>query len=416
VGPGKGPAVFSHRMPAPHDVNRLTRALAARTRPYLDLTVTNPTTVGLGAGGTDLFSHGSGDAALLAALADPRGLVYAPDPRGLASARLAVSNYYAGVHGVLAPSGQIVLSASSSEAYGWLFKITGDPGDVVLVPAPSYPLLDALAELECLRLHRYALASDDGFAFHAAAVEAEVQRVEDDGRRVAAVVLVNPNNPTGTSLAGAELSALFALAKEHGFAVISDEVFVDYRYSDRPGDVRIAAESADKTGALVFSLGGLSKSAGLPQLKLGWILVNGPSGLLDGARERLEWVADSYLSVSTPVQLALPRLLEYGRGTADAIRARVLRNERTLRAAFPAGGPITVLPVPAGWAACMRVPAVRPEEDLVLDLLESYDVLVQPGYFFEFPFEAFLVVSLLPPLDIFSEGVARLARALTIRA
>ena len=403
-------------MPAPHDVNRLTRALAARTRPHLDLTVTNPTTVGLKAGGRDLFSDGPGDAALLAPLADPRGLVYAPDPRGLASARLAVSNYYAAVHGVLAPPGQIVLSASSSEAYGWLFKITGDPGDVVLVPAPSYPLLDALAELECLTLHRYALASDDGFAFHAAAVEAEVQRVEDDGRRVAAVVLVNPNNPTGTSLAGEELSALFALAKERGFAVISDEVFVDYRYSDRPGDVRIAADSADTAGALVFSLGGLSKSAGLPQLKLGWILVNGPAGLLDGARERLEWVADSYLSVSTPVQLALPRLLEYGRGMADAIWARVLRNERTLRAAFPPAGPVTVLPVPAGWAACMRVPAIRPEEDLVLDLLESHDVLVQPGYFFEFPFEAFLVVSLLPPPEDFREGVARLTRGLTIRA
>ncbi|MGZ6970956.1 MAG: pyridoxal phosphate-dependent aminotransferase, partial [Thermoanaerobaculia bacterium] len=271
MGPGKGPAVFSHRMPAPHDVNRLTRALAARTRLHLDLTVTNPTTVGLRAGGRDHFSDGPGDAALLAALADPRGLVYAPDPRGLASARLAVSNYYAGVHGVLAPPGQIVLSASSSEAYGWLFKITGDPGDVVLVPAPSYPLLDALAELECLTLHRYALAGDDGFAFHAAAVEAEVRRVEADGRRVAAVVLVNPNNPTGTSLAGEELTALFALAKERGFAVISDEVFVDYRYSDRPGDVRIAAASADTAGALVFSLGGLSKSAGLPQLKLGWI-------------------------------------------------------------------------------------------------------------------------------------------------
>ena len=408
--------MFSHRTPAPHDVNRLTRALAARTRPHLDLTVTNPTTVGLKAGGRDLFSDGPGDAALLAPLADARALVYAPDPRGLLSARMAVSNYYAAVHGVLAPPGQIVLSASSSEAYGWLFKITGDPGDVVLVPAPSYPLLDALAELECLTLHRYALASDDGFAFHAAAVEAEVQRVEADGRRVAAVVLVNPNNPTGTSLAGEELSALFALAKERGFAVISDEVFVDYRYSDRPGDVRIAADSADTAGALVFSLGGLSKSAGLPQLKLGWILVNGPAGFLDGARERLEWVADSYLSVSTPVQLALPRLLEYGRGMADAIWARVLRNEQILRAAFPAGSPVTVLPVPAGWAACMRVPAIRPEEDLVLDLLESHDVLVQPGYFFEFPFEAFLVVSLLPPPEDFREGVERLARGLTTRA
>jgi len=410
--------VFSRRTPAPRDVNRLTRALAARTRPFLDLTATNPTSVALRSGEADLFDGATSgrDARVLAALADARGLVYTPDPKGILSARTAVSNYYAAVHGVLVPPGQIVLSASSSEAYSWLFKLAGDPGDVVLVPAPSYPLLDALAELECLTLHRYALASEDGFAFHAAAVEAEVQRVEAAGHRVAAVVLVNPNNPTGTSLAGAELSALFALAKERGFAVISDEVFVDFRYSDRSEDVRIAASAPGAERALVFSLGGLSKSAALPQLKLGWIFANGPTALLDDALGRLEWIADSYLSVSTPVQLALPKLLEHGRGTADAIRARVLHNERALRAAFPADGPVTILPVPAGWSACVRVPAVRPEEVLVLDLLGSYDVLVQPGYFFDFPFEAFLVLSLLPPPDVFREGIARLAQALTIRA
>jgi aspartate/methionine/tyrosine aminotransferase len=309
-----------------------------------------------------------------------------------------------------------VLSASSSEAYGWLFKLVGDPGDVVLVPAPSYPLLDALAEMECLTLRRYALSSEHGFAFHAAAAEAEVDRVEAAGGRVAAVVLVNPNNPTGTSLSGAELSALLSLAREHGFPVISDEVFVDYRYSDRSGDVRVAAAARDATDALVFSLGGLSKSAALPQLKLGWIFATGPDGLLDDALSRLEWIADSYLSVSTPVQLALPRLLEHGRGAVDAIRARVLHNARALRAAFPPSGPVTVLPVPAGWSACLRVPAVRSEEDFVLDLLESHDVLVSPGFFFDFPFEAFLVLSLLPRPDVFREGIARLAQALTIRA
>ena len=396
--------MFSHRMPAPRDVNRLTRALAARTRPFLDLTVTNPTSA----------APPPGDD-LLAVLADPRGLVYAPDPKGLHSARTAVSDYYAEGHGVLAPSERIVLSASSSEAYGWLFKLFGNPGDVVLAPAPSYPLLDSLAELECLALRRYALASEDGFAFHAAAVEAEVQRAEEDGRRVAAVVLVNPNNPTGTSIQGEELSALLSLARERSFAVISDEVFADYRYSDRPGDVRIAAAARDAAGALVFSLGGLSKSAALPQLKLGWIFANGPAGLLDEALSRLEWIADSYLSVSTPVQLALPRLLEHGRGAAEAIRARVLHNERALREAFPPAGPVTILPVPAGWSACARVPAVRLEEDLVLDLLESHDVLVQPGYFFDFPFEAFLVLSLLTAPEVFREGIARLAQALKIR-
>jgi aspartate/methionine/tyrosine aminotransferase len=410
--------VFSRRTPALRDLNRLTRALAARTRPFLDLTVTNPTSVSLRSGGADLLGDGRSapDARVLAALADPGGLVYAPDPKGLLPARTAVSNYYAAQHGVLAPPERIVLSASSSEAYGWLFKLVGDPGDVVLVPAPSYPLLDALADLECLTLRRYALASEDGLAFHAAAAAAEVQSVEAAGLRVAAVVLVNPNNPTGTSLEGGELSALFSLARERGFSVISDEVFVDYRYADRPGDVRIAAAARDAAGALVFSLGGLSKSAALPQLKLGWILANGPAALLDEALSRLEWIADSYLSVSTSVQLALPRLLEHGRGAVDAIRARVLHNERALRAAFPPAGPVTVLPVPAGWSACVRVPAVRPEEDLVLDLLGSHDLLVQPGYFFDFPFEAFLVLSLLPPPDVFREGIARLARALTVRA
>jgi alanine-synthesizing transaminase len=411
-------SAFSQRVPAPHDVNRLTRALAARTRPFLDLTVTNPTVVGLRSGEADLFDSAAStkDARILAALADPRGLSYAPDPRGLPAARTAVSNYYAALHGVLAPPDQIVLTASSSEAYGWLFKLLGDPGDIVLVPAPSYPLLDALLDLECLSGRRYALASEDGFAFHAASVAAEVRRAETDGRRVAAVVVVNPNNPTGTSLSAAELSALLALAKKHRFAVVSDEVFVDYRYSDRPDDVRVAAAvsgtPASTPEALVFSLGGLSKAAGLPQLKLGWIFANGPAPLLPRALERLEWIADSYLSVSTPVQLALPRLFEHGRGTADAIWARVLRNERALQAAFPAGGGVTVLPVRAGWTACLRVPAVRAEEELVLDLLESHDVLVQPGYFFDFPSEAFLVLSLLPPPDTFREGVARLAQAL----
>jgi aspartate/methionine/tyrosine aminotransferase len=322
-----------------------------------------------------------------------------------------VSNYYAAVHGVLAPPDRIVLTASSSEAYGWIFKLAGDPGDVVFVPAPSYPLLDALTELECLSLRRYALESEDGFSFRAAAVAAEARRVEADGHRVAAVVVVNPNNPTGTSLSGKELSDLMALAGERGFVVVSDEVFVDYRYSDRSGDVRVAA-AADAPGTLVFSLGGLSKSAGLPQLKLGWILANGPAGLLEQAIESLEWIADSYLSVSTPVQLALPRLLEHGRRTADAIWARVLRNERVLPAAFPRGGGVTVLPVRAGWTACLRVPAVRPEEELVLDLLESHDLLVQPGYFYDFPSEAWLVVSLLPPPEVFAEGAARLAQAL----
>jgi hypothetical protein len=258
-------------------------------------------------------------------------------------------------------------------------------------------------------LARYPLAAEDGFRVHASAVAQEVTRLAAAGVRTAAVVVVNPNNPTGSSIGEAELGALLALAEAKGFAVISDEVFVDYRYSARPDDVPVAAVRSE---ALVFSLGGLSKSAALPQLKLGWILANGPAAQVEDALTRLEWVADTYLSVGTPVQLALPRLLEHGRRAVEAIWARVLRNERALRTAFPAGGAVTVAPVAAGWAACLRVPAVRPEEEIVLDLLETHDVLVHPGYFYEFPSEAWLVVSLLPPPDVFAEGAARLARAL----
>ena len=401
--------MFSRRLPPVDALNGVARALSARTRPHLDLTVSNPTAVALRSGGVDLFADVEGDAGLLAPLADPRGLKYEPDPRGLRRARLAVSDWYAAVHGVLAPPDRIVLTASTSEAYGWLFKVLADPGDAVLVPAPSYPLLDALAGLESVALARYPLAAEDGFRVHASAVAQEVTRLAEAGVRTAAVVVVNPNNPTGSSISSAELDALLALAAAKGFAVISDEVFVDYRYSDRSDDVPVAAVRDE---ALVFSLGGLSKSAALPQLKLGWILANGAEPILGDALRRLEWVADTYLSVGTPVQLALPRLLALSRRAVESIWARVLRNESTLKSAFPAGGAASVAPLVAGWTACLRVPAVRSEEELVLDLLETYDVLVHPGYFYDFPSEAWLVVSLLPPPDVFGEGVARLARAL----
>jgi hypothetical protein len=401
--------LFSRRLPPVDALNGVARALSARTRPHLDLTVSNPTAVALRSGGVDLFADVEGDAGLLAPLADPRGLRYEPDPRGLRRSRVAVSDWYAAVHGVLAPPDRIVLTASTSEAYGWLFKVLADPGDAVLVPAPSYPLLDALAGLESVALARYPLAAEDGFRVHASAVAQEVTRLAGAGVRTAAVVVVNPNNPTGSSISAAELDALLALAAAKGFAVISDEVFVDYRYSDRSDDVRVAAAREE---ALVFSLGGLSKSAALPQLKLGWILANGPSGALGDALRRLEWVADTYLSVGTPVQLALPRLLALSRRAVESIWARVLKNESALKSAFPAGGAASVAPLTAGWTACLRVPAVKSEEELVLELLETYDVLVHPGYFYEFPSGAWLVVSLLPPPDVFAEGAARLARAL----
>jgi len=401
--------VFSRRTPSRTEENRLARALAARTRPYVDLTATNPTTAGLDLGGEEAA----------ALLADPRAATYAPDPKGLLSAREAVSGYYA-AHGV--PSGardpgRIVLTASSSEAYSWLLKLLAAPGDAVLVPAPSYPLLDALAGLESVALRRYPLPPEDGFAVDPHLVAEAVARSEAEGLRVAAVVLVAPNNPTGTGLSRDSFAALSRLAARKGFAIVSDEVFLDYRYAAAPEDVGVAAAEAEvATDALVFSLGGLSKCAALPQLKLGWILAGGPEPLLSEALDRLEWIADAFLSVGTPVQVALPRLLDMAPRFAAAVRERVLRNEAALRAAFGAcaeGSAVSVLPVPAGWAAVLRVPATAPEEEFVLDLLEGEDLLVHPGHFFEFPHEAFLVLSLLPEPSLFDEGVRRLEGALS---
>ncbi len=392
--------MLSGRTPRVHATNRLTRALAARPSPPLDLTVTNPT-----AAGFDL----PGDP--LAPLASVEGRLYAPEPAGLRTAREAVARWYA-ERGVWADASRIVLSASTSEAYGWLFKLLCDPGDAVLVPAPSYPLLDALAGLESVRVARYPLDREGGWTFHAEAVAREAARLTAAGTRVGAVVVVSPNNPTGTGLPEGELQALFALARTGGFAVVSDEVFLDYRFTGGPDDVPVAAARAAEGGALAVSLGGLSKSAALPQLKLGWMLVGGPEGPAAEVLSRLEWIADAYLSVSTPVQVALPELLSWGKGAAAAVRERVRTNHALLARTFPAGAPAAAEPLRGGWSAVLRVPAVEAEEEIVLRLLSEHDLLVHPGYFFDFPSEAFLVLSLLPASEPFAEGISRLSRLL----
>jgi len=392
--------VFSGRTPKLHATNRLTQALAARVTPPLDLTLSNPTAAGLDIPGDPL-----------AALASPAGRRYAPEPAGLLSAREAVAGYYA-ARGLPADPSRVVISASSSESYAWLFKLLCDPGEAVLVPAPSYPLLDALAGLESVRVARYPLDPDGGWTFHAASVGRELDRLASAGIRTGAVVLVAPNNPTGSGVARAELLALLMLARTRGFAVVSDEVFLDYRFADAPDDVPVAAALGGEGGGLVFSLGGLSKAAALPQVKLGWLLAGGPDDLVREALSRLEWIADAYLSAGTPVQLALPELLAWGETAASAIRARVLVNHLALTRAFPSGGAVAPAPLRGGWSAVLRVPAVEPEEELALRLLSDHDLLVQPGYFFDFPSEAFLVLSLLPSPDLFAEGVSRLSRAL----
>jgi aspartate/methionine/tyrosine aminotransferase len=380
--------MFSRRIPPHAQTNALTRAvgeLVAAGTPFADLTESNPTRAGIP------YPDG-----LLAALADDRALRYEPQPFGLPSARAAVA---ADQHrrGADVDASQVVLTASTSEAYAWLFKLLCDPGSSVLVPRPSYPLFDHLTQLEGVRAEPYALEYHGRWEIDVASLAA----APGDAR---AVIVVTPNNPTGSCLRASELDRLVAICRERGWALIADEVFADYLHEEAVTDI------ASRAGVLSFTLAGLSKTVGLPQVKLGWIIAGGPSSHRDEALAALELIADSFLSVGTPVQLALPELLRLGTPVRAAIQARTRQNLRALRDAARAHPSCDVLHVDGGWSAVVRVPSTRSEDRLVLDLLARERVLVHPGYFFDFPREAFLVVSLLPDRDVFSDAVARVLR------
>jgi len=389
---------FSSRTAQDDTPNRLADASAhaRRTasrggRPLLDLTVGNPTAA-------DLPYPAE---AILDALADPRALRYEPHPLGLESAREAVARSYE-ARGLPLPAARVAITASTSEAYATLFKILADPGDQILVPSPSYPLLGFLAAFESVELVPYPLAYAGRWHVDLDGLRAAV------GPRTRAIVVVNPNNPTGSYLGVEELDAML----DTGLPIVSDEVFSTYSLTDDAGrapEGRVASVlgTAGDRG-LVFALSGLSKLAALPQMKLGWIGVAGETRRAELAMKRLELVLDAYLSVSTPVQLALPTLLETGRDVEGAIRARTRKNLATLRREV-AGSPATVLDVEGGWYAVLRVPETRTDEEWALALLEEDAVHVQPGYFFDMDRGAHLVISLLCPEAPFAEGAARIA-------
>ena len=378
---------FSSRLPPFIEANALSTATAAARAAGVavaDLTESNPTSVGLAC-----------PADLLDPLSDAHALRYRPEPFGLWSARAAVAGD-ASRRGVSIDPSHIVLTASTSEAYSWLFKLLCEPGDAVLVPRPSYPLFEHLTRLECVRTAAYDLEYHGrwGIDFETvAAAPAETR----------AILVVSPNNPTGSYLAAGELERLLAVCRERRWALIADEVFVDY-----PLDVRSPlTDVAARADVLTFTLGGLSKSIGMPQLKLGWIMAGGESSIRDAALARLEFIADTYLSVGTPVQVALPSLLVSGAEIRAAIQDRSRRNLQHVRDAVGRHPACELLLTEGGWSAVVRVPAIRSEERLVLDLLERERVLVHPGYFFDFPNEAYVVVSLLPREDVFAEAVER---------
>ncbi|MDQ6705142.1 MAG: pyridoxal phosphate-dependent aminotransferase, partial [Acidobacteriota bacterium] len=347
----------------------------------LDLTESNPTRAQL--------SYPSQE--ILRAFANPRSLVYNPAPAGLPQAREVIG----AAHGVAAD--RVMLTASTSEAYAWLFKLLANPGDQILAPRPSYPLFEFLATLESVEIRHYPLIYQEGWFIDFD----ELKRAITD--RTRAIVVVNPNNPTGSYLKRDELRQLLQLCAERGLPIISDEVFADYALTEDRQRIPTLQASSD---VLTFCLSGLSKVVGLPQMKLGWMLIGGPAALREQAAERLELIADTYLSVGAPVQHALPALLAAKGGFQKQVLARLHANLKFLRASL-AGSAIRILQVEGGWCVILRVPRVRTEEDWVTGLLEQENVLVQPGYFYDFDSEAFLVLSLLTAQETFAEAVRR---------
>jgi aspartate/methionine/tyrosine aminotransferase len=360
----------------------------ARGLPTIDLTETNPTRVGIAYPEDEL-------AELLRRGASP---VYEPHPLGLLSAREALAAALS-TPGDPVSAEDLVLTASTSEAWSFLFKLFGDPGDEVLTTAPSYPLLDNLAALEGLGLSHVHLAPGRRFALDPEMVELFL------GPRTCLLALIHPGNPTGAFLSPGEQSSVAALCASRGLPLVSDEVFADYSLATGP-----RAGPATASGeALAFSLGGLSKSAGLPSWKLGWIRIGGPVELRRQARAALEWIADSYLSVATPVQRALPGILELAPRIRAAILDRLRGNLAVLREALAGRTDVELLEPAGGWSAVVRVCQPQSDEELALGLLDQHGVLVHPGYFFDFTTDDFLVLSLLPEPEAFAEGVRRLA-------
>jgi len=379
--------MFSNRTQWNLSNNRLTEALArhrASGRKLFDLSASNPTECGLN------YDR----QAIMRALCSPAALGYQPDPLGLKTARAEVRDYYAerGEHIALE---DLVLTTSTSEAYSFVFRLLCNPGDEVLVPTPSYPLFDFLAEINDVKLTRYPLLYDHGWQIDLHALEQAITP------RTRGIIVVHPNNPTGHFTKPSEMVRLNQLCAAHGMAIIADEVFLDFNWNDaRPGSF------AANTGALTFTMSGISKISGLPQMKLAWLVVSGAEAEKREALARLEMIADTYLSMNAPIQLAAPTLLKLRQGFHKQLMTRMRWNLAGLDSQL-AGKNCSRLEVEGGWYAVLRIPATRPDEDLALEILEKHDVQVHPGHFYDFPGDGHLVLSLITPEQDFAEGVRR---------
>jgi aspartate/methionine/tyrosine aminotransferase len=393
------PTMRSRRLPASLDPNAWARAVAsarAAGHALLDLTESNPTRVGLSEWTPELQ----------AMLADARAQRYEPDPRGDLAAREAIARYH-GERGAAPSPGSVVLTSGTSESYAHLFRLLADPDDVVLVPRPSYPLFEPIADLEAVRLESYRLAWDGAWHLDLGSVDAALAAA---GERARALILVEPNHPTGTTLDESEREALVQRLATRGIALISDEVFADFpwppRHDPLPGWL-------GERRVPTFVLGGLSKCCGLPQLKLGWIAVSGPDRERREMLEGLEWIGDLFLSVATPTQMALPELLGSRHAYQDRVRRRLQSNLDALTEWRRGRSEIDALAGAAGWSVVLRLPAAR-DAAWERALLER-DVVVHPGHFYGVETGDTLVLSLIPETPIFREGLGRIGAALDER-
>jgi alanine-synthesizing transaminase len=383
---------YSHRLPWSISPNPFSQALQEKRSAgaaLIDLTISNPTQV------FDDYPH----AEIAQAYGAIDDFTYRPEPAGSLRASRAIVSYYE-TRGTAIDAQQLLLTASTSEAYALLFKLLCDPGDEVLAPAPSYPLFEYLAALECVHIVPYRLHYDGHWFIDMDNLRAQIST------RTRAIVIVNPNNPTGSFLKKTEAGALLSIADEHALPIICDEVFMDYALACDGGRVPtlIGTESVP-----IFALNGLSKCAGMPQMKLGWIALSGPDAFWQAARQRLELLAETYLSVATPVQSALGRLLRIGDGIQQCIGERIAKNLQQAHAILE-NSAAHCLPVEGGWSAIVRVPARFSEETWAMRLLNEYGVAVQPGYFFDMESEAYLVLSLIAEPQAFLRGIQALRR------
>ncbi len=383
--------MFSHRTNWRLSPNALTRAIEearASGQEILDLTVSNPTEAGVR----------PDPEIVLAALANPEAMHYDPQPRGLLEARQAVRRYYREAHEVfdLDPE-RLILTTSTSEAYSYVFRLLSNAGDEILVPKPSYPLFEFLADLADVKLVPYPLLYDHGWQID---FDSLYKAATAQSR---AVILVHPNNPTGSYVSASETSALNAFCRDYGLALIVDEVFLDYAHDGVPRSSFVT--NAD---ALTFTLSGLSKISALPQMKLAWLATSGPKEVVAEAGARLEIIADAFLSMNAPVQLAAPVLLDQRKHIQPILLDRLRVNLAELDAQLPGRPSCTRLLVEGGWCVVLRVPVLGTDEDLAIDLVRKMGVIVHPGHFYDFPSEGHLVLSLITEPEAFREGVARL--------